>query len=80
MDSDNFNFSKDDEESIIFDTKELISRYPKLFPNKYSVDIAIKKGNLPFFRNGHKRFFDKNSVENWISKNNKPLIVVRSRR
>lgn len=63
----------------MFDTKDLLVKYPKLFSSKYSIDIAIKNENLPFFRVGHKRFFEKKALEEWISNNNKPLVGTKNK-
>jgi len=65
---------------VVYDTKDLLEKYPKLFSSKYSIDIAINQENLPFFKMGHKRFFEKKALEEWIDKNNKPLIVIRRKK
>lgn len=67
-------FNSSDE--VIYDTKALLEHYPTIF-NKYTLDIAIKKENLPFFRIGHLRFFKKDSIDNWIKENNKPLTTIK---
>jgi len=68
--------SKDkQEDDIVYNSKQLLEKYPMF--TKYTLDIAIKKENLPFFRIGHLRYFKKSAVDNWIKENNKPLITVR---
>ena len=75
MSSENTSSSNSSDE-VIYDTKALLEHYPTIF-NKYTLDIAIKKENLPFFRIGHLRFFKKDSIDNWIKENNKPLTTIK---
>lgn len=52
---------------VIYNSEELLLNYPMF--TKYSLDQAIKKMNLPYFRIGHKRFFEKDKIDQWINEN-----------
>ena len=64
--------------SVIYNSNELLENYP-IF-TKYSLDIAIKKEDLPFFRIGHKRYFEKEAIDKWIMEHNKPLVTIRKKK
>lgn len=63
---------------IIYNSNELLEHYPMF--TKYSLDNAIKKEDLPFFRIGHKRFFKKEAIDKWIAENNKPKITIKRKK
>lgn len=69
---------KENPKNIIYNSNELLEHYPMF--TKYSLDIAIKKDDLPFFRIGHKRYFEKDAIDKWIVEHNKPLITIRKKK
>ena len=71
----NINSSKKENDDVIYNSQELLENY-QMF-SKYNLYVAIKKENLPFFRIGHKRYFKKSAIDNWIKENNKPLITIK---
>lgn len=64
--------------NIIYNSNELLKNYPMF--TKYSLDIAIKKSDLPYFRIGHKRYFEKEAIDKWIAEHNKPLVTIRKKK
>lgn len=70
--------NKESKEEIIYNSSELLEHYPMF--TKYSLDNAIKKDDLPFFRIGHKRYFKKDAIDKWIAENNKPKITIRKKK
>lgn len=69
---------KENTKNIIYNSNELLKHYPMF--TKYSLDVAIKKEDFPFFRIGHKRYFEKDSIDKWILEHNKPIITIRKKK
>lgn len=65
----NTNYINNNESKIIYNSDELLKEYPMF--TKYSLDQAIKNLNLPHFRIGHKRYFEKEKIDKWINDNNR---------
>ena len=51
-------------DNIVYTTEDLLTHYPMF--SRFTLNKAIKEQNLPFYREGHKMFFEKNLVDNWI--------------
>ena len=49
----------------VYTTEELLLNYPMF--SRYTLDKAIKEQNLPFYREGHKMYFEKDLIDKWIS-------------
>ena len=63
---------------IIYNTNELLEHYPMF--TKYSLNMAIKKNNLPHFRVGHKRYFKKEAIDKWIINQYNINIIIKKRK
>ena len=66
---------KDNKESLtkyeILDAKEMLEIYPMF--SKFTLDKAIKHQGLPFYKVGHKRYFEKSLIDQWICDRNLSL-------
>lgn len=48
----------------VYTTEELLIEYPMF--SRYTLNRAIKEQNLPFYREGHKMYFEKELIDKWI--------------
>lgn len=55
---------QDCNKKTVYTTEELLVEYPMF--SRYTLNKAIKEQNLPFYREGHKMFFEKDLIDNWI--------------
>lgn len=69
------NNNKFDKNKVIFSVNELLIKYPTF--TRYSLNKAIKENDLPFFKIGNKRYFEKEAIDNWISNNNLSISAKR---
>lgn len=45
-------------------TNEVLELYPMF--TRYTLNKAINEKSLPFFREGHKMFFEKETIDKWL--------------
>lgn len=64
--SDSTEIIENQEKKILYTVNELIEKYP--FFTRYNINMAIKKGGLPFCFIGNKRMFSKEEIDKWLEK------------
>ncbi len=51
--------------STVYTTDELLEHYPMF--SRFTLNKAIKEQKLPYYREGHKMYFEKKLVDQWIN-------------
>lgn len=60
--------SKSVKNKVLYNIDELIENYP--FFTRYNINKAIQNDGLPYLIIGKKRLFDKEAIDNWLTKEN----------
>lgn len=60
--------SKGVKNKTLYNIDELIEHYP--FFTRYNINKAIQNDGLPYLIIGKKRLFDKDAIDNWLTKEN----------